>query len=180
VAQSNREQREVEAIAETLKEIEKIQRNMKHMAKKIDSVTTETPNQIPTLAVTAPALLTNIEVLALGKVVASKDLTTTNDMVEAGAYNVDFSVRIRGGVKKGESYEQHIVADIPWVAVAYRLAQEVSAEALARSIERAMGEDDAVVKNWKAENERQLTLLKGKTLRMVRGKVTSALTFERV
>ena len=153
---------------------------MKYMAKKTDSLTTGTPNQIPTLAVTAPALLTNIEVLALGKVVASKDLTATNDMVEAGAYNVDFSVRIRGGVKKGESYEQHIVADIPWVAVAYRLAQEVSGEALARSIERALGEDDAVVKNWKAENERQLTLLKGKTLRMVRGKVTSALTFERV
>ena len=163
----------------------------KDMIPNNDSKPTETPatttpltNPLPHIGVDVigiiPSKLTNVEVLALAKVIGDTETKTTNELVQSGTFNVDFSVRIRGGLKKGEAYEQHAVQSIPWLAVAYHLAQEVSADALTRSIDRAMGEDDGKVKNWKAENEAKLTALKGKTLKNFQGKVTTALTFERV
>lgn len=127
-----------------------------------------------------PAELTSIEFLALAKVIKDTEFKETNEGVTAGTWNVDFSVRIRGGLKKGEAYEQHAVQSIPWLAVAYHLSQEVSSVALARAIDRAIGEDDSKVKNWKAENEAKLTELKGTTLKKFQGKVTTALVFEQI
>lgn len=150
----------------------------------IPATATPLTNPLPHIGVDVigiiPSKLTNVEVLALAKVIGDTETKATNELVQSGKFNVDFSVRIRGGLKKGEAYEQHAVQSIPWLAVAYHLAQEVSADALTRSIDRAMGEDDGKVKNWKAENEAKLTALKGKTLKTFQGKVTTALTFERV
>jgi len=124
--------------------------------------------------------LNSLEVLALAKGAGRQLSDAINDSVASGSYAVDFIVRVQGGIRKGEPQEQMVVAEIPWMAMAYHLAQEVSSTALRRAIDRAMGEDSSRVKNFKSDCENIVTELKGKTLRVIRGKVTTALTFTKV
>ena len=124
--------------------------------------------------------LTALEMLALAKGGTRELSDAINDSVGAGSYAVDFTVRVQGGLRKGEPNVSMVVAEIPWMALAYHLAQEVSPTALSRAIDRAMGEDSSRVKNFKSECENIVTELKGKTERVVRGKVTTAITFTKV
>ena len=124
--------------------------------------------------------LNSLEVLALAKGAGRQLSDAINDSVASGSYAVDFIVRVQGGIRKGEPQEQMVVAEIPWMAMAYHLAQEVSSTALRRAIDRAMGEDSSRVKNFKSDCENIVTELKGKTLRVIRAKVTTALTFTKV
>lgn len=124
--------------------------------------------------------LSALEVIALAKGGARELSDEINDSVGAGSYAVDFVVRVQGGVRKGEPNTALVVAEIPWMALSYHLAQEVSSTALRRAIDRAMGEDNSRVKNFKSDCENIVTELKGKTERVIRGKVTTALTFTKV
>ena len=124
--------------------------------------------------------LSAIETIALAKGGAKELTDAVRDSVGAGKYSVDCLLRMQGSVSVGEPYTQQVVAEIPWMALAYHLAQEVSAIALHRSIDRAMGEDNSKVKNFKSDCENTVTALKGKTERVVRGKVTTILTFTKV
>ena len=124
--------------------------------------------------------LTNVELLALVKGSTREISDLINDSVPAGNYNIDFTLRVRGGIRKGNPQEQMVVAEIPWATIVYHLAQEVSPKALERSIGRALDEDHSKVKNFKSECEKIVTDLKGTTKRVIRGKVTTALTFTKV
>jgi hypothetical protein len=126
--------------------------------------------------------LSAVEKLALAKGCSSKSFLTdeVQDSVGSGNHAVDFIVRVQGGIKKGEPQEQMVVMEIPWMAMAYHLAQEVSPTALQRAIGRALDEDASRVKNFKSECENIVTDLKGKTKREIRGKVTTALIFTKV
>ena len=124
--------------------------------------------------------LSALEVLALAKGASRQLSDEINDSVASGSYAVDFIVRVQGGIRKGEPNTQQVVMERPWMALSYHLAQEVSSTALRRAIDRAMGEDSSRVKNFKSECEQIVTDLKGKTERVVRGKVTTALTFTKV
>lgn len=124
--------------------------------------------------------LSALETLALAKGAAKTLTDEINDDVESGNHAVDFVVRVQGGIRKGEPQEQMIVAEIPWAGICYHLAQEVSADALNRAIGRACGEDQSKVKNFKVECEQIVSDLKGKTRRVIRGKVTTALTFTKL
>lgn len=124
--------------------------------------------------------LSAVEMLALAKG-GTRELTDDiNDSVGAGSYAVDFTVRVMGGLRKGEPQEQMVVMEIPVWAIIYQLSQEVSPLALQRSIDRAYGADEGKVKNFKSECEKLVSELKGKTKRVIRGKVTTALTFTKV
>lgn len=124
--------------------------------------------------------LSSLEMLALAKGAGRQLSDAINDSVASGSYAVDFIVRVQGGIRKGEPNTQQVVMEIPWMNLSYHLAQEVSSTALSRAIDRAMGEDSSRVKNFKSECENIVTELKGKTERVVRGKVTTALTFTKV
>lgn len=124
--------------------------------------------------------LNALEMLALAKGATRELSDEQQDSVGAGNYAVDFTLRVQGGIRKGEPQEQMIVAEIPWMMVTYHLAQEVSPIALQRAIERGLGEDPGRVKNFKTDCEAMVTALKGKTKRVIRGKVTTALTFTKV
>lgn len=124
--------------------------------------------------------LSALEMLALAKGAVRELTEEQQDSVGAGNYAVDFTLRVQGGIRKGEPQEQMVVMEIPWMAMAYHLAQEVSATALERAIGRALEEDSSRVKNFKSECENLVTELKGKTKRVIRGKVTTALTFTKV
>jgi len=142
----------------------------------------EVPPPMPTIPFDGEAggNLSSLEVLALAKGASRQLNDAINDSVASGSYAVDFVVRVQGGIRKGEPQEQMVVAEIPWMEMAYHLAQEVSSTALRRAIDRAMGEDSSRVKNFKSDCENIVTELKGKTQRVIRGKVTTALTFTKV
>ena len=124
--------------------------------------------------------LSAIEAIALAKGGVKEMSDSIRDSVGAGKYSVDCLVRMQGSLSIGEPNTAMVVAEIPWMNLAYHLAQEVSATALSRAIDRAMGEDNSRVKNFKSECENIVTALKGKTERVVRGKVTTILTFTKV
>lgn len=152
------------------------------MAKVKNDAGVDVPPQMPTIPFGGdnnenPSAL---EMLALAKGAVRELSDEQQDSVGAGNYAVDFTLRVQGGIRKGEPQEQMVVAEIPWMAMAYHLAQEVSPTALARAIGRALGEDNSRVKNFKSECEEIVSEMKGKTKRIIRGKVTTALTFTKV
>jgi hypothetical protein len=124
--------------------------------------------------------LSSVELLALVKGSTRELSDHINDLVPAGNYNIDFTLRVQGGIRKGNPQEQMVVAEIPWASIVYQLAQEVSPKALTRAIGRAMDEDQSKVKNFKSDCEQIVSDLKGRTKRVIRGKVTTALTFTKV
>lgn len=150
---------------------------------KLKNAGTDVPPQMPTIPFGGDGNnenLSALEMLALAKGAVRELTDEQQDSVGAGTYPVDFIVRVQGGIKKGEPQEQMVVAEIPWMAMAYHLAQEVSPTALQRAIGRALDEDSSRVKNFKVECEQMVTDLKGKTKRVIRGKVTATLTFKKV
>lgn len=153
------------------------------MAKKTMNAGVDVPPQMPTIPYDGEGNnehLSALEMLALAKGAVRELTEEQQDSVGAGNYAVNFTLRVQGGIRKGEPQEQMVVMEIPWMAMAYHLAQEVSATALQRAIGRALEEDNTRVKNFKSECENLVTELKGKTKRVIRGKVTTALTFTKV
>lgn len=149
---------------------------------KVKKVGADVPPQMPNIPYDGGnnENLSALEMLALAKGAVRELTDEQQDSVGAGNYAVDFTLRVQGGIRKGEPQEQMVVAEIPWMAMAYHLAQEVSPTALQRAIGRALDEDASRVKNFKSECENIVTDLKGKTKRVIRGKVTTALTFTKV
>lgn len=153
------------------------------MAKNTMNAGVDVPPQMPNIPYDGDGNnehLSALEMLALAKGAVRELTDEQQDSVGAGNYAVNFTLRVQGGIRKGEPQEQMVVMEIPWMAMAYHLAQEVSPKALERAIGRALEEDSSRVKNFKSECENLVTELKGKTKRVIRGKVTTALTFTKV
>lgn len=153
------------------------------MAKNTMNAGVDVPPQMPNIPYDGDGNnehLSALEMLALAKGAVRELTDEQQDSVGAGNYAVNFTLRVQGGIRKGEPQEQMVVMEIPWMAMAYHLAQEVSPKALERAIGRALEEDNSRVKNFKSECENLVTELKGKTKRVIRGKVTTALTFTKV
>jgi len=130
----------------------------------------------------------DLDVLALAKAVSTAALKAARDGVEPGAYDVDLLVRVRGGIKVGEDYEQSLTQKVKpvdlWLATLDLLAEHVTESLIRRIAERAASGDAGRSirreENLKAATESALALVREVTRSTCKGKVTTALTAETV
>lgn len=79
-----------------------------------------------------------IEAVAVG---ALKTSAKNRDAVEAGEYELDFTVRIRGEVAVGEDVEAVVAASVPWQRIAALLLDKVNGVTLESVLAEALKGD---------------------------------------
>jgi hypothetical protein len=118
--------------------------------------------------------------LALGKGIKTTEIKKASDELQAGTYQVDQIVRVRGTVTKGEDYEQIVHMTIPhWkiISVLFSKVNDATMESVIREAVGLSSEDETKIK---AAAQAAAETVKASGKKMVAGKVTTKLTFEPV
>lgn len=79
-------------------------------------------------------MLTNVELLALDRVIDDKDKSIRNSVMP-GSYSVDFTVHVSGNMEVLEDYMKRPTVNVPWTE-AYTLFREVAIQAVNEMIAR--------------------------------------------
>lgn len=119
--------------------------------------------------------LSKVEVVALAKAVKDAAAKEAGAGVTAGEYPVDFVVRVSGSLKKGEDYDQEIVAKAdPWLLLAAALSHlnGVTVDSIVRE---ALTADESLVEGLKAKAADAIRAVKGPTKTRCAGKITTNL-----
>jgi hypothetical protein len=124
--------------------------------------------------------LEDAEAVALAKAIASKVTKAAQTTLSPGPHEVDFTVRIKGELNRGEDYEQKIVAKAdPWLLLAAALSHlnDVTVESLVRE---ALLADKELVKSIKEGASEAIQAIKAPTTSTCNGKVTTSLEVTKV
>jgi len=123
--------------------------------------------------------MTSAETVAAAKAVTSAAMKRASTSLTVGEHAVDVIVRVSGTVKRGEDYQQRIVAKAdPWLLLAAALSKTngVTVEALVREALASNLDSKAV----KAQADKAMEAVKGVTMTPCNGKVTTSLSIEKV
>ena len=105
--------------------------------------------------------LTNLEKVAIAKVVKDEAAKDASSQIPSGDYSIDFVVRVTGSLKKGEDYDQPIVAKCdPWLlfAVALSKLNGVTVDSIVRE---STTMDDAMLDGLKEKAAEAIQTIKG-------------------
>ncbi len=122
----------------------------------------------------------NVDVVALAKVIKDAAAKEAGAAMTAGEYTVDFTVRVKGSLKKGEDYDSEIVAKAePWLLLAVALSKlnGVTVDSIVRE---ALTADEALVEGLKVSAAEAIKAIKAPTNTRCAGKITTKLTYEAV
>ena len=120
------------------------------------------------------------ETLAVSKVIKKGAMDKARLNVSVGEHEVNCLVRVQGVITVGEDYEKAQVNTIDWtglVAVALSKLNGVTVEKL---ISDYLEMDKIDLKDIKASAKTHIDTLKGTTMKIDNGKVTTKLSFEKV
>jgi hypothetical protein len=116
--------------------------------------------------------MNDLIIVALNKAVSAAAARKASAELTPGEHNVDCLVHVTGTLKRGEDYEQEIVAKAdPWTLVAAALSHlnGVTVDSLVRE---ALTADPELVKSLKREAATAVKAVKAPTLTACNGKVT--------
>jgi hypothetical protein len=117
--------------------------------------------------------LSNTQILALSKLITAKEAKKASGDLTPGDHPVDFTVRVSGSLKRGEDYEQKIVAKAdPWTILAAALSH-LNGVTVQSLVTEALTADPDLVKSIKASAKTALAEVKAPTLTPCNGKVTA-------
>ena len=122
--------------------------------------------------------LTNAMTVAVAKVIKDAAAKEASGKLVAGEYPVDFTVSIKGSLKKGDDYESEIVAKADFAllfAVALSKLNGVTAESIVRD---SLSFDPALVDGLKAHAAEAVAKIKETTKTTCNGKITTKLVVE--
>jgi hypothetical protein len=80
-------------------------------------------------------MLTNVELLALSRVLKESEEKRARSLVTSGSYSVDFKVHVVGVMNVEDDYEKRPTVSVPWTE-AYALLREVAIQAVNEMIAR--------------------------------------------
>ena len=113
------------------------------------------------------------EIIALSKAVTAKETKEAVTELPAGEYDVDFIVQVQGSIKRGEDYEQRIVAKAePWMLLAAALSH-LNGVTVASLVKEALTADPALAKSLKKEAAEAVQEVKDPTTTQCNGKITT-------
>jgi len=122
--------------------------------------------------------LNELEMVALGKVISDDKARKASKEIATGKHDIDFTVRIKGSLTRGEDYNQKIVlkAD-PWTIILAALSHlnGVTVDSL---VKEALTQDPELVASIKKQANEALNSLNEPTDTPCNGKVTKSLSVE--
>ena len=118
--------------------------------------------------------------VAVAKLVSAKEQSEANATLAAGTYAVDFTVRVRGSLNRGENYVQKIPAKAdPWLLLASALSH-LNGVTVDSIVKEALTHDPALIDDLKAKAAVAIEAVKGPTDTPCNGKTTAKLVAELV
>jgi len=122
--------------------------------------------------------MTHAEILAVHKAFGDEDARAAGTALAPGLHEVDVTVRVRGTVRRGEDFEQRIVAKAdPWTLLGAALSR-LNGVTVAALVRDAVSTDPDLAKQIKAQADAALAEIKAPTFTPCRGKVTTTLVVE--
>ena len=122
--------------------------------------------------------LSNAMTVAVAKVIKDAAAKEASGKLVAGEYPVDFTVRVKGSLKKGEDYESEIVAKAdPWLLVA-ALLSKVNGATMESVVRDSLAADESLVEGLKASAADAIQKIKAATKTTCNGKITTKLAIE--
>ena len=122
---------------------------------------------------------TELDTVALGKALASKEVREASKALAPGEHEVDLLVRISGSLKRGDDYEQNVVQKVDWTSLCAVLLDGKNAKEIAEAVRLSLSDEaKAKAKEIKKAADAAMFVLKGSTLTECNGKVTTDLTVE--
>lgn len=119
--------------------------------------------------------MNSVQTVAVAKAIKDAASKDASGKLTVGVHTVDFTVRVKGTITKGEDYEQDIVAKAdPWLLLAAALSKlnGVTVDALVRE---AVSADEALIDGLKAKAADAIQAMKVPTKTKCNGKVTTKL-----
>ena len=122
---------------------------------------------------------TELDTVALGKALASKEVREASKALAPGEHAVDLLVRISGSLKRGDDYSQNTVQKVDWLSLCAVLLDGKNAKEIAEAVRLSLSDEaKPKAKGIKKAAEAAMLVLKGSTLTECNGKVTTDLTVE--
>ena len=122
---------------------------------------------------------TELDTVALGKALASKEVREASKALAPGEHEVDLLVRITGSLKRGEDYSQNVVQKVDWGSLCAVLLDGKNAKEIAEAVRLSLSDEaKAKAKEIKKAADAAMLVLKGSTLTECNGKVTTDLAVE--
>jgi len=122
--------------------------------------------------------LPDLAIVSVHKAIKAEDFKESSSRLLTGSYPIDLSVRLRGGIKKGEPYEAKVAAAAdPWklLAVALSRLNKATVDSIvAGSFQVSDEEGESIKASAVAAIEK---IVEG-TKRVCQGKVTTTLLVE--
>ena len=126
------------------------------------------------------AELTAVELKAIDALLPSGVAKKASESLMKGDHDVDFTIRIKGYLRKGEDFpEREVAAAKPWLllAVAFSHLNGVTVESITKE---ALTADPALVDSIKAQAAKAIEALKAPTEKVRPGVVTCELSVEKL
>lgn len=122
--------------------------------------------------------MTPAETIALSKAITSKDAKKASSELEVGEHEVNFLVHITGGLKRGEDYNQRIVAKAdPWTLLTAALSH-LNGITVASLVREALAADPKLVDSIKKEAKDSIEKITKPTNTACNGKITHDIEVE--
>lgn len=122
--------------------------------------------------------LKNEGIVAVAKLVSAKEMAEANKELVAGEYDVDFTLRVKGTIKRGENYTQQVSAKAdPWLLLGAALSH-LNSVTIDSIVREALEQDPELVDSLKAKAAEAIAQIKGTTETECNGKTTAKLTVE--
>jgi len=114
--------------------------------------------------------------IAVAKAIKAADLKVASEELEAGEHDVDVLVRVTGSLKKGEDYDQKIVAKAdPWLLLAVALSH-MNGATVESIVTEALNHDPEMAKSVKKTATDAIGQVVKPTWTRCNGKVNTKLT----
>lgn len=118
-----------------------------------------------------------LPVVALHKAVPDPQFKEASPLVLPGNHQVDCRVHIVGSIKKGEPYEQKVVAKVsPWALLA-RAMNKLNNATIESLVQESLSVDDAEAEAIKDAATEAIERLKAATKTTLTGKITTILNY---
>jgi len=121
-----------------------------------------------------------VETVAIARVIKSAAEKVASSEMTAGEHPVDFTVRIKGTIKKGENYEQEIVAKADFVLLFAVALSHLNGATVDSIVRESLTADPNLVDSLKVKAAAAVARIKETTKTHCSGKVTTNLKVELV
>ena len=124
--------------------------------------------------------LSDAAIVAVGKLVGDKESSAASAKLSVGQHNVDFTIRVKGVLNRGENYTAQIVAKADFALLFAVALSHLNGTTVESIVRESLAYDPALVDSLKEIAAKAVAQIKETTTTPCNGKTTAKLVAELV